>query len=295
MTSWTEPQNVTEWLRRLFALRPVLLTLLIIGLLVLELRFDWVEHALGDYLASTNPMRPESGAIWEEGRQTRRAREALEEIVIDRQASQREARNATTLTQIAAIAASRGGVMLSAERFRNLYLKLPPAIALEIASAYELLRLGSDGRWQRTYFEKSDGGLTVYLLDVQNRALRQLEVPADLLNDLDPGDLAREESLEELPSFAERIYPAERFLAVLEVFSEEIRRSVVPHPEKLLNTPGRIIRVGISDETVAGFITLGFEILSGTQRRVVLVRGRDWAVWRLRAQLEEAKKSNPMK
>jgi hypothetical protein len=61
---------------------------------------------------------------------------------------------------------------------------------------------------------------------------------------------------------------------------------MVPQPETLLEVPGQIVRVGISDETQSGFIELGFEFLNGTQRRVVLVQGHEWAVWRLRSNLE---------
>jgi hypothetical protein len=46
------------------------------------------------------------------------------------------------------------------------------------------------------------------------------------------------------------------------------------------------VRVGISDETQAGFIELGFEFFADNQRRVLVVQGQEWAVWRLRAHLE---------
>jgi hypothetical protein len=64
---------------------------------------------------------------------------------------------------------------------------------------------------------------------------------------------------------------------------------MLPHPENLLNTPGQIMRVGISDEAVSGFIELGFEIINGSQRKVILIQGHEWAVWRLRTYLEENK------
>ncbi len=62
---------------------------------------------------------------------------------------------------------------------------------------------------------------------------------------------------------------------------------MLPFPETLLEVSGQIVRVGISDETLYGFIELGFEILNGTQRRVIIVQGHEWAVWRLRSYLEE--------
>lgn len=287
MMSWVEPRDVRDWLRRVFALRPILLTLLISSIIILEMRFDWIERSIGAYLVTTNPSRPESGAIWEKGRRTLTARKTLEKIVTDRQVSQREARSASSLFKIAVSIAPGDGVMLSAERFRQLYLKVPPSIAQEIMSPFDLLQIASEGRWRRTYVEKTVSGLAVYLLDADNNVLFQIDVPSDVLMQLKREDTAPVETLEGLPNFEQRIYTAERFFEALKAFPEEIRRSMLPHPEKLLQISGRIVRVGISDEAVSGYIDLGFEVHDGNRPRVVLIPGHEWAVWRLRSFLEE--------
>lgn len=59
MTDWAEPKNMKDWLQRVFALRPILLTLLVTCIIILEMRFDWVERTLGTYLATTNAARPD--------------------------------------------------------------------------------------------------------------------------------------------------------------------------------------------------------------------------------------------
>ena len=120
MSDWFGPQNIGDWLRRICAWRPVAVALLISTVFILELRFDWIERAVGAYLVTTNAVRPESGAIWEQGKQTVAARQTLEQIVTDRQTIQREARGATTFNQIAANVTPGQGVMLSADHFRNL-------------------------------------------------------------------------------------------------------------------------------------------------------------------------------
>mgnify|MGYP001103925184 CR=1 FL=1 len=286
MTDWTEPSNFKEWGKRMFALRPLLIFTLICAIFILELRFDWVERFLGSYLVTTNSARPESGSIWEKSHQARTAQQALEQILTDRQSLQREARNATSFTQIATKVTSENGVMLSADQFRQLYMRLAPSIAEDIISPLDLLALVSKGRWHRTYFEKAGNGLAVYLLDANNRVLRQLDLRSRLLSQLERGEVAMAGSLEELPNFKNRIYTAGQFFQSLESFHEEARRSMLPHPELLLSAPGQIVRVGISDETQSGFIELGFEFFDGNQRRVLIVQGQEWAVWRLRAHLE---------
>jgi hypothetical protein len=287
MTDWAEPKSVKEWSRRLFALRPILLTLLVSSILVLEMRFDWVERTLGAYLVTTNTARPESGAIWEKGHQTRTAQKTLEKIVTDRQNSQREARNAATFSQIAANLSAEQGAMLSADRFRRLYLKLPRTISREIISAYDLLKIAGDGNWRRTYFEKNGEGLTVYLLDDQNRVLRQIDVTSGLMLQPDRESSAAVDNLEELPKFKNRIYSANRFFEALFAFPDETRRNMILNPEALLEPAGKIVRVGISDEAVSGYIQLGFEFINGTRRQVILAQGLEWAIWQLRSNLED--------
>ena len=286
MTEWAEPRDFREWAKRVFALRSLLMLMLLSSIFILELRFDWMERLAGSYLATTNSKRPESGSIWEKSRHTRTAQQTLEQILTDRQTLQREARNATTFTQIAANVTPGKGVMLSADHFRKLYLQLSPSIAHDIISPLELLELASNGRWRRTYLEKSTAGLTIYLLDANNRVLLQLELDSVLLGQLKRGEMALAESLDQMPVFQNRIYSAEQFFNSLQTFPEEVRRSIVPHPETLLEASGQIVRVGISDETLSGFIELGFEFFDGTQHRVILVQGNEWAVWRLRSRLE---------
>jgi hypothetical protein len=287
MTDWAEPKNVKEWSQRVFALRPILLTLLVSSILVLEMRFDWVERTLGAYLVTTNAARPESGAIWEKGHRTRTAQRTLEKIVTDRQNSQREARNAATFNQIAANLSADRGAMLSPDRFRRLYLKLPRTVSQEIISAYDLLKIAGDGNWRRTYFEKKGQGLTAYLLDDQNRVLRQIDVSSSILQQLDRESSAAVETLEELPNFKNRIYPAVRFFEALYAFPDETRRNMILNPEALLEPTGQIVRVGISDEAVSGYIQLGFEFINGTRHQVLLAHGHEWAIWRLRSKLED--------
>lgn len=291
MTNWMSPQSFREWFRRLITLRPILMVLLISGIFILELRFDWIERALGAYLVTTNAARPESGAIWEKGRRSTTARKTLEKIVSDRQISQREARQANSFEQIAANVAPGQGVMLSSDHFRKLYLNLPREIAHEIISPFELLKLASDGKWRRTYLEKAGAGLTVYLLDANNRVLSQLKILANQLTDLEGEAVASVEVLEDLPKFENRIYPAGPFFDALQTFADEVRHSMLPQPERLLEIPGQITRVGISDEAVSGYIELGFEIVDVSRHKVILVRGHEWAVWRLRSYLEEKKPS----
>lgn len=291
---WFEPRSFSEWMRRAFGLRPILLVLLVLGGVVTELRFDWIELALGAYLVKTNDGRPESGAIWEVGHRKMTAQRTLEKIFTDRMEIQREVREAATLLQIAErIGSDDGGIMLSPDHFRTLYLSIPPSFAREILPPLDLVQLIGRNEWDRTYVEKKNDGLIIYLLDRSNRVLRQLEVGAELLYQLKQRDVARSGALDIMPKFKNRIYPSDRFFSELAALEEDVRRSVVPQPENLLKADGKISRVGISDEAVAGFIEIGFEFETGGERTVILAQGHEWAVWMLRSKLEERGAPSP--
>jgi hypothetical protein len=286
MERLTEPRNFQEWGARAVRWHVLLVGALLVAVAGAELQLHWIEHALGSVLVATNAERPESGAIWEKGRKAQSARSTVDRMLADRDAFQRTARNAGDLNEVVASLSPGQGAMLSAEHFRELYQKIPPGSAAELISVFDLLRLASEGRWSRTYLEKSSDGLVVYLLEPNNHVVRQLKVSDATLALLARRTAAVNQGLEELAGFQNRIYPAERFFAALSALQEDERRALVSQPERLLEVSGQITRVGISDEALSGYVDLGFEARAGSQSRVLLLQGADWAVWRLREVLE---------
>ena len=283
---WSEPRSFREWLGRLASLR-CLLTLLIIYCVVLsELRFDWVKRPIGAFLVTTNATRPQSGHIWEKSRNTLLARETLEKIITDRQASQRSAMDATSLVQLVATLTADRGAMLSADRFRDLYGNLPARLAADLMSPIELLKLYSSGQWVRAYLRKQNGGLKIFLLDSGNRVLKEIELLPEFLRRMEREGMLLEGSLEEIASLKNRIYPAHQFFSAMEALPKEARVEILDQPEFLLAMSGPVRRVGISDEALSGFIDIGFEIQENGAFNVILVQARDWAVWQLSLILE---------
>ena len=98
--NWTEPKSYSEWFQRLISVRALMMSMFFLVLFVSELRFDWIEQTIGSYLVSTNGARPESGAIWEVGKQTRSAQQAIDKIVSDRQFPPRSTHRSTKARHI---------------------------------------------------------------------------------------------------------------------------------------------------------------------------------------------------
>ena len=267
-------------------MRTALLLLTVFVLAATEFRFGWLENTVGAYLVSTNIGRPESGTIWDQGRQSELARQTLSQYLNQRQDAQREVRQATTMSQLVAGISAERGAMISAEHFIELYLKLPPVISHEIISPFTLLSQLSSDRWQRTFFERQDQQLSIYLLDGHNQVLHRLAIGPGLIEHIKQGEVAIHSSLGQLSDFADHIYDAENFFSLLNSLPEQVRKGIVASPEELLRVSGRIVKVGISNESMGSATALGFEVEDLQGAKVILMQGRTEDIERLRWMLE---------
>ncbi len=281
MAGWVEPDTIFEWIKRAFSLLNLGTVLLLSFLVISEFRFDWAEKLLGGYLVTTNGKRPESGAVWIKGRETRTALKKLDRIVTDRLSSQHGARGAESFAELAAGLVPGQWVMLSPDHFRKMYLKLPASLSREVMDPLLLIGLYTENKWDRVYYEKKSGELFAYLLDNGNRVLKQVAVGKAILSHVDEAAGPVPGGLGDYPAFTGMIPGGTRFLRALETLPGEVRRELMPRPLSILKSGGRILRVGISDEAKSGYVALGFEL--GTERgtRVLTSEARTWAVRRL--------------
>lgn len=287
MIHWYDPTDMKNWCRRLLVPRSVILVCLLLLLGITEFRFDWIEKAVGAYLTTTNAHRPRSGAIWDKGREADSARSTLAQYAAQRRHLQREVRQATSLGQLLSNLGDDKGAMISSEHFIELYLKLPPVLSHEIASPFTLLSRRSGGQWQRTFLERKNDQLHVYMLDADNQVMHRLSIGQLLLAHIQRGEVAIRTGLDQLADFNGRIYSAERFFAALSDLPEEERNRVVAHPEDLLRVNGRIERVGISDRVMGDAVDLGFEVNGLDGPRVVLMQGAQDQVRRIQRMLDD--------
>ncbi len=281
MTPWYAPWSYKEYFRRWIAWHSILLFGFVAVLLVTEYRFDWLESVIGSYLVTTNGARPESGTIWEQGRQSELARQTLNAYTNQRQDVQREVRGASSLAQVVEGLGNDRGAMISAAHFIELYLKLPPALAYEVVSPYTLLGQLTTQKWQRTFFDKQDRQLAIYLLDDQNQVLHRIAVGEELIEYIRQGEIAIHSGLHQLGDFAAHVYPADEFFSTLSTLPEEVRKGIVASPEELLRISGRIVQVGISSRPMGDATELGFEVEDLQGSKVILTQGRTQDVQKL--------------
>jgi hypothetical protein len=285
---WCEPRDLKDWFKRFFSLRSLTFILVVLMLAVFEFRFDWMEKALGSYLSTTNRQRPETGEIWETDHETQQALNYVDEITVDREALQRNARGAEDLSDIISYIGDNQSVMISPDHFRSLYTKLPPSVASRIISPEDLLQLLGERKWERTYFRKLGNQLSIYLIDRSNRVLREIAVSDSTVVQIERRKIVRTGSLEEYGISPERIYPADRFFYALGTLPKDVQEEILAQPEAILNAGGRLVRVGFPPELQTNWVDISFELDVGSQRQVVVLPAREWALFRLRSIMEEA-------
>ncbi|HSW39742.1 MAG TPA: hypothetical protein VLL97_09650 [Acidobacteriota bacterium] len=290
---WCEPRNFKDWIKRFLSLRCLTFILIVLLLAVFEFRFDWMEKALGAYLSTTNRLRPETGVIWETAHHTEQARRYLDEMMLDREEVQRDARDAGDLAAILPLVTESGSVMLSADHFRALYVNLPSRLAASIVSPAELLQLLGEKQWERTYIRRHGNRLGIYLINRSNHVLRELVVPENILVQIERGGIPFEGSLEAWGVPPGQIFPADRFFSALAYLPEDVRAEILAQPEQVLGEKGHLGRVGYLWPVQAEWIDIGFEVADGEDRRIIILPAREWALRRLIAVMGDASEAFP--
>ncbi len=284
---WCEPRNIQDWLRRFFSLRCLTFILIVLLLSVFEFRFGWMERALGSYLSTTNRQRPETGIIWEQDHHTQQALESLDEITIDRENVQNRARSAVELSDIVSIIADGQDVWIPPDHFCSLYSKLPSSLKIRLITPLELLQFRGENIWERTVIRRFGNQISIYLVNRDNRVLREIIVPDSLLVQIESSRAVFEGSLEEWGASPEQILPADRFFAALRTLPIDTQYEIIAQPEQIFSAGGKPTRVGFSPKLPSLWVDIGFEVTDGSQRRVVELPAREWTLERLLSTLQE--------
>jgi len=287
---WYEPLSFSEWFKRIFSFLNIALFLLTAIFFISEFRFDWFEKLVGSYLASTNEGRPEIGAVWEIGKQTTNAHESLKTIVDKKEDIRQTANAAGSFSELVSSLLPGEWVTLERQQFKSLYLSLEKSSSLKIIDPASLVWLLNGSDLDRIFCEGIKGGIKIFFIDSENRVIKEIELQKEDIIEIENADKPLAGILTDMAGFQDRIYPARIFFDALLKLPAEIIPDLIVNPEALLEQEGKLIRVGIFNEAVNGYIKLGFEFEAPGGDTVVFLKGREWAVWQLSLNLKgEAK------
>ncbi|WP_035237168.1 hypothetical protein [Desulfobacter vibrioformis] len=278
--NWYGPGTLTEWLKRVCSVLNLTILIVTCIIVVSEFRFDWCERMVGNYLSFTNDARPETGAIWDAGRQMVSALQSLDQMALARESAGRTVRTADSFADLAAKLGPGEWANLDKERFRELYLSLPPYRRRDVVDPVRLVWLLNGGATDRIFCEGRMGGMKIFFIDTQNRVVQQVDLDVQALEN-DGGGAVVPGTLDNAPEFFGRIYPASLFFTAVSRLPGDMRSDLILDTQDLLSEKGALGRVGVGNSAQDGFICLGFEFRHLGQSRVVEVKAREWAVWQL--------------
>jgi len=283
---WYEPFSFSEVLRRTFSFLNIAVFIITAIVIFSELRFDWFENLVGSYLVSTNESRPETGAVWDTGKQTASAHEYLNEIISKKEDTRQSVHQAKTFLDLASGILPGQWVTLEKEQFKRLYLTLEKPIALKIIEPAQLVWLLNGGSLDRIFCEGITGGIKLYFIDSENRVVKQIDLEKEDILEIENGGKPVPGELADMEGFLGRIYPARVFFDALFKLPVDIIPDLMMDPKPLLKQDGKIINVGIWNEAISGYIRLGFEFEEKKSKQVIFIKGREWAVWQLSLNLK---------
>jgi len=287
---WYEPLTFSEWFKRIFSFSNIALFMLTTMFFFSEFRFDWFETLVGSYLVSTNELRPETGVVWETGKQTNNAHEYLNTIVSKKEDIRQNANKAGSFSELLSSLMPGEWVTLEKQQFKSLYLSLEKSTSLKIIDPAQLVWLLNGSNLDRIFCEGIKGGIKIFFIDAENRVIKEIELQKVDIIELENSDKPVPGILTDMAGFQDRIYPAPIFFNALLKLPSEIIPDLMVDPEPLLSQEGKIIRVGIFNEAVNGYIKLGFEFESPEGNRIIFLKGREWAVWQLSLNLKGEEK-----
>ncbi len=283
---WYEPLTFFEWLKRVFSFLNIALFMLTAVFVFSEFRFDWFEKLAGSYLVSTNTLRPEIGAVWETGKQTTNAHEYLNTIASKKEDIRQNVNKAGSFSELVSSLLPGEWVTLEKQQFKSLYLSLEKSSSLKIIDPASLVWLLNGSNLDRIFCEGVKDGIKIFFIDPENRVIKEIELQKEEIVEIENADKPITGILTDMPGFQGRIYPAQIFFDALLKLPSEIIPDLMVTSEDLLRQEGKLIRVGIFNEAVNGYIKLGFEFEAPGGDQVVFLKGREWAVWQLSLNLK---------
>lgn len=284
---WYDPPTVNEYLRRAFSVLNISVLVLTCVFAAAEFRYNWCESLLGRYLATTNPNRPETGAIWKTGEMASNAKNYLKDIVSKQKATRLHVQKSESFMEIAKGLMPGEWINIEKEHFKKLYLELSEPLAEKILNQVKMIWLLNGPKLDRIFIEGEQKGIRIYFLNTANKVLKRIHLDMKLLDQFEKKSLSIEASLDEFDGFTGRIFKASPFFRAVMDLPPDMMGDLIGNPSILLKEKGHIIRAGIWNEAKEGYIRLGFEFVHESVHKVVFVKGREWAVWQLSINLKE--------
>ena len=268
----------------------MLFAAIVIAVVWLEFQYSYFERAIGQYLAWHNSERVAAGTIWETVNTSEDVQDKLENLV--QEARQRESveNDVSSVLELVELVNSRERLVLTRDRFLEIYSLFPRFESSVIIDPVYLLELiGKYPSWERTLLTLGDRGLSLDLIDGSNAVLHSLLISGSYIDFFYRDRSTRESNLDAIPVFRGAIYPAEIFFNSLVQLSPSEQAGIPLGMNDLLAWRYRLQRVGISRSGGLGDrVEMGFEVIQDDGLKTYRILGRSSSVLALMNRMEMA-------
>lgn len=214
--------------------------------LFLEFYTNLFEKSVGYYLKWQNHKRPQLGRMWERDRQSLVAQAKIKSIRSSLNIQRETALGITSFKHLFEGLSPGFPLIISREKFLQLYYDFPGQWSEHIISSYDLVDLDSKKNWDRVFLKRFGPWITLQFIDRQNIPLHELFLSIDTLFEVQATRTVKRGTLEDAEIPENRIFPISEFLPVLKSLDATTQKAVFPEPRWFLGKNYHVTRVGIS-------------------------------------------------
>ena len=240
----------------------------------LEFNANLFEKSVGYYLKWQNHKRPQLGRMWERDRQSLVAQAKIKSIRSSLDLQEETALGISSFKHLFEGISPGFPLVVSREKFLQLYYDFPGQWSEQIISSYDLIDLDSKKIWDRVFLKRFGPWITIQFIDRQNIPIHELFLSVDTLFEVQATRTVKRGTLEDSRFTANRIFLISEFLPVLKSLDSITQKAVFPEPRWFLGKNYHVTRVGISDFSageLAQHLLLGVEYDTDYYTGVLLI------------------------
>ena len=215
--------------------------------LYLEFYTNLFEKSVGYYLKWENHKRPQLGRMWELDRQSLVAQAKIKSIRSSLDLQEETALGISSFKHLFEGISPGFPLVVSREKFLQLYYDFPGQWTEQIISSYDLIDLDSKKIWDQVFLKRFGPWITIQFIDRQNIPIHELFLSVDTLFEVQATRTVKRGTLEDSRFTANRIFLISEFLPVLKSLDSITQKAVFPEPRWFLGKNYHVTRVGISD------------------------------------------------
>ena len=274
----TETNNESETLLGRFKSPKALITISVIVLLmVAEIFFDIFEIGIGRLFWLTNPIRPQTGRLWEEDHKEQLGLDELDSAIVHEESEPlRVNQELENLQDLEALLSIRQSMSMNREDFNDFYKMLPKNQSRQILDPLDLFALNRGAEWHKTQLSLSGDQLLFYFLDGYEKPIQEAHVSLRSEEELEATVSFSE--LEQLDKFRGRFVSADAFYQAFDRLPRAYQLQIVNDPYKLVQWEESLQRVGLSSYLEANGVEIVFEIKEESRSRYQSMYASEMAI-----------------